>query len=263
MSTSVAALREILVEVTQAYADEAARRGELEPVRIAELIGRRDEPGEDFRVRVADAFAAAPQRRLTTAVHAGYARLKAENLRLLRRAADAGVRIRPWRGRGQPYAGSAEMISEVARTGVLHVFLTESGHGPGPADPGHPLCEPSEVRVDGFRLLHNDVFRAVHDIFGHAMSGAAMGPVGELRAARCHMALYSAVAHPVLFTEQVAQICWFFYGPHLRDASGRLPRPDEPGWIPPPARPYPPQKVFPCPPGLLQEFRAGLPKEDR
>lgn len=262
MSVAPARLRETLIEVAQAHADEAAVRGDAEPVRIEELVGRRDEPDEDFRRRVADAFTAAPWRHVTPAVREGYARMKAENLRLLHRAAGVGIRIRPWRGKGQPYAGSGEMIRELARTGTLHVFLTEAGHGPGGPEPDHPLCEPSEIRADGVRLLHNDVFRAVHDIFGHAMPGAAMGPVGELRAARCHMALYPASAHPVLFVEQVAQICWFFYGPHLRDAAGRLPAPDEPGWIPPPARPYPPQKVFPCPPGLLEEFQAGWAEEN-
>jgi hypothetical protein len=261
MSQAVTGLHEALVSVAQAYADDAARRGELEPIRIGELVRRRDVPDEGFRRRVADAFDVAPRRRPTTAVLAGYARLKTANLRLLRRAAEAGLRIRPWRGAGQPYTGSAEMIGELARTRTLYFFPTESGHGPESADPDHPMCAPSEVRVDGFRLLHNDVFRAVHDIFGHAMAGAGMGPVGELRAARCHMALYPSAAHPVFFTEQVAQVCWFFYGPHLRDTAGHLPRPQEPGWLAPPARPYPPQKVFPCPPGLLHEFRAGPPKE--
>jgi hypothetical protein len=93
------------------------------------------------------------------------------------------------------------------------------------------------------------------------MSGSSMGPAGEFRAARCHMAMYSAPAHPVLFTEQISQICWFFYGPHLADPSGRLPRRGEPGWIPPRRRPYPEQKVFACPPGYVDRFKASFLEE--
>jgi len=60
----------------------------------------------------------------------------------------------------------------------------------------------------------------------------------------------------VLFSEQISQICWFFYGPHLRTASGRLPERDEPGWVPPGERPYAEQKVFTCPPEFVARFKA-------
>jgi len=94
--------------------------------------------------------------------------------------------------------------------------------------------------VDGVQLCHNDVFRAAHDIFGHVVPGNSFSADGEFKASFCHMWLYSEDVHPVLFTEQIAQICWYFFGPH-RAAGGR-PR-------------YPKQKVFEFPRHYLDTFK--------
>jgi hypothetical protein len=69
------------------------------------------------------------------------------------------------------------------------------------------------------------------------------------------MALSSRETREVLFTEQFAQICWFYFGPHVRHEDGRLRRPGDPGYVPPRLRPYPEQKVFPAQPGELEAFR--------
>ncbi|HEU5111578.1 MAG TPA: crotonobetainyl-CoA--carnitine CoA-transferase [Micromonosporaceae bacterium] len=244
-----------LLAAAQALIDDRARRDELTWRSVAELGALAARPDEGFCREVADHFAAAPAREHGPALDRAYATLKAENLRQFRLALDAGIRVAPWLGTGQPYRGIADLTTRLRASGVLHVYLPRAGHGPGAATPDHPMCEPAGIRVDGVEFTHNDVFRAVHDLFGHVLYGASMGPVGEFRAAHGHMAMYSAAAHPVVFTEQVSQICWFFYGPHLRDASGRLPRRGDPDWTPPAERPYPPQKVFRCPPEFLDRFR--------
>ena len=117
----------------------------------------------------------------------------------------------------------------------------------------HLPAPPSFVTLDrqdptsrgGVELSHNDLLRVVHDVFGHVAFGYGFDPAGELAAAYCQMALSCADARPVLFAEQVAQTCWFFFGPHLRGPDGHIPRPGEPGYVPPHRRPYPEQKVFP------------------
>lgn len=193
---------------------------------------------------IADGFAAAPRLGYGASLAARYDRMKVENLTQFTAIEAAGIEVRPWLRPGQPYRDSAHLVRRVRATGVLFVFLTRDGHGPPGSTGFHPLREPSGLWVAGVELTHNDVFRAVHDAFGHVMFGHSFGPAGELLAAYCHMALYSDVARPVLFTEQVAQICWFFYGPHLRRADGQLRRPGEPGYVPPADRPYPEQKVY-------------------
>ncbi|WP_320066159.1 hypothetical protein [Micromonospora sp. RTGN7] len=215
-----------------------------------------DPPGpldENLALRIAAAYhrATGPPDRATLA---GYDRFKAENLAQLREASAAGIRVRPWRGPGQPYRDSAELRDRVRRSGTLAVYLTREGHGPGPVTAPHPLREPSPVTADGVVFTHNDVFRAVHDLFGHVMLGNSFGPRGEFRAAWGHLRMYSRQTHPVLFAEQVGQICWFFYGPHLLDAAGRPRSPSDPGYVPPSRRPYPEQKVTVLDRRLLEEF---------
>lgn len=209
---------------------------------------------EELGLRIAAAYdraAGAPDQ----ATLASYRRFKAENLAQYHAAVRAGIRVVPWRGRGQPYADSADLREQVHRTGTLAVYLTRDGHGPGPVKGSHPMREPSPVAVDGIVFTHNDVFRAVHDLFGHVLLGASFGPRGEFRATWCHLRMYPPEVHPVLFAEQIGQICWFFYGPHLLGADGRPRRPGDPDYLPPSRRPYPEQKVTRLDEHLFDEFR--------
>jgi hypothetical protein len=210
---------------------------------------------ERFCRDVAAVFDRAPLLDYDTELAERYHIFKSENLRQFEALTGAGLRVRPWRRQGQPYETSRELRESVLGTGTLYVYMTMSGHGPGDVTGFHPLREPAGVRIDGTEFTHNDIFRAVHDAFGHVAAGVGFGPRGEFVATCGHLRMYSDEVLPVLFTEQIGQICWFFFGPHLADGSGRLPRPGEPGHIPPARRPYPPQKVFPFPAGILGRFR--------
>ncbi|WP_225732134.1 MULTISPECIES: crotonobetainyl-CoA--carnitine CoA-transferase [unclassified Nocardia] len=204
---------------------------------IAALATYRLSWDEQFCHRVATYFEHAPRMAWEARLAERYARFKRENLRQYRMIVDSGIAVRPWLGEGQPYGGSAQLRQSVRADSVLYVYLTTTAHGPGPAAGDHPMLEPSGVVVDGVEFRHNDLFRAVHDIFGHVLSRSGFGPRGEFMAAFCHMGMYSAAVHPVVFTEHVAQICWYFYGPRAHE------------------RRYPPQKVFEYPPDYLDRFR--------
>jgi len=184
----------------------------------------------------------------------GYDRLKEENLRLYHRIRAEGIVIEPWLGGDQPYQNSAQLRADVRRTGRLRVFLTAHGHGPRSGTRRHPLRELSGVRAGSVEFRHNDLFRAVHDIFGHVMLEAGFGVKGEFLAAFCQLQMYPREVHSVVFTEQVGQICWFFRGPHLMRPDGSLPRSGQPGYVPPHSRPYPEQKVFAFPTRFLDAF---------
>ena len=170
-----------------------------------------------------------------------YARFTRETLRQYQTIVDAGYAVLPWQRPGVPYRDSTELCTAVRATRRVYVYLTRDGHGDGPPVGFHPLREPSGVVVDGVALAYNDVFRAVHDVFGHVMYGNGFSAAGEFRAAYGHMRMYSEAVHPVVFTEQVAQICWYFFGPHLDRGAPRR---------------YPDQKVLDCPPPLLADFKA-------
>jgi hypothetical protein len=106
------------------------------------------------------------------------------------------------------------------------------------------MCQPADVVIDGDNLLYNDLFRAVHDAFGHILHPNDFGIRGELRAAFAQARMHSEQAIHALFTETVGQICWFNYGPHMLDPDGKHIQSTDPAYLPPSARPFPEQKAF-------------------
>jgi hypothetical protein len=226
------------------------RRGRAPAGRLA---GLRATLGEDFGRRVAAYYESAPDR--SSELQSRYERFAACSLLQYRGLVQAGFRVRPWLRDGQPYSGFRQLRDQLRRSRTVHVFLTSAGHGPeAPAGP-HPLREPSGVVVDGVEFCHNDILRAVHDVFGHLLADAGFGPMGEFAAVYSQMRLYPPDLHDILFAEQVGQICWFFYGPHLSDRSGTLPGPGDAAYTPPPHRPYPQQKIVEFEAHFIDEFR--------
>ncbi|MDX8034149.1 crotonobetainyl-CoA--carnitine CoA-transferase [Lentzea sp. BCCO 10_0856] len=197
---------------------------------------------EDFCREVAEVYEHAPLFAPDPELAVGYEAFQQESRRQFESVVDSGIRVVPWRGAGQPYRDSADLRAQVRETGVLKLFLTSSGHGPGPSTAPHPLRRLSGVVADGVELTHNDVFRVVHDIHGHVLGGHGFGPRGEFLATRGHMSTFPEPAHTVLFTEQIGQICWFFYGPY--------------GHLPAPRRPYAEQKVFAYERRFLDHFHS-------
>lgn len=240
-----------LLAAAQRCCDRHSRRSVGHVARLGGLVAV---PDEAFCRDVADRFERAP-RVNDRALARRYRRLKRETLAQYEAICDAGISVEPWLEPGQPYRDSAQLVRKVRDTGTIHLFLTRDGHGPPGSAGFHPMREPSGVTVRGVELAHNDLFRVVHDIFGHVLFGNTFGLRGEFKAAYCQMALLSADARPVVFTEQVAQTCWFFFGPHLRDEAGRVRRLADHGYLPPYRRPFPEQKVFPAERRDLDAFR--------
>jgi hypothetical protein len=208
----------------------------------------------EYCTAVAEHYDRAPDRAADPELRRLYEVLAREVREQYASAVDAGISVRPWTGEGQPYRRSAELIGHVLGTGTIWLHPTDAAFGPPDADGTHPLRRPAGVRAGGLDLCHNDLLRVVHDLFGHVLHGAPFGPAGEFLATYGHMRLCSPEVGPVLFAEHVGQICWFYFGPHLRDRHGRLRRAGDPGYLPPERRPYPEQKVVAFPDDLLDRF---------
>lgn len=238
------------VEIAEGYLERRFRGREL---RVPD--DRSPNLDDGFCLRVAnwfDGLASAPE---DAGVRRLYLRMREEARSQYEAMLDAGVRVLPWTSPGQPYASARQMWDELDGDGVLRIYLTEAGHGPDERrDPANPLLEPCGVEVGGRPLLYNDLLRAVHDFFGHYLRRDHFTLRGELRAAFHHFGMFSAELHPVVFTEFVAQICWFYCGPHLADGNGLIPRRGTPGWSPPRRRPFPPQKVCRMPASFVEDF---------
>ncbi|MEV1114896.1 crotonobetainyl-CoA--carnitine CoA-transferase [Actinosynnema sp. NPDC049800] len=217
---------------------------------------------EGFCREVADVYDRAPTWALDSDLAHGYRVLQRVSAWQFALVLEHGIRVEPWRGAGLPYRESAELRRSVRETRVLKLHLTEDGHGSFPCPADHPMREPAGVEVDGVPLCHNDVFRVVHDVFGHVAFDQGFGPRGEFTATYLHSRMYPVSARAALFTEQIGQVCWFFYGPHLRDAAGALRSPGAPGYVPARDRPYPQQKVFAFDRRYLDRFDALFATEE-
>lgn len=124
-----------------------------------------------------------------------------------------------------PYGNPRNAILDVTENNHLWVFPTDSGFGSSDLDVSdNPLLAivPGE-KISGKPVRVNDIFRIVHDYFGHIKEGVGFRAVGEENAWRIHSAMYSPLARKAMTTETRGQNSWVNYGPHgeaNRKASG-------------------------------------------
>lgn len=112
-----------------------------------------------------------------------------------------------------PYNNSAEMFKDVNENKTLKIFSTLSGFGPEgitAQDKANNLLLEETTLTDknGKPLLANDVFRFVHDFFGHGTLGNSFGPIGEENAWNVHSRMYSPLARRAMTTETRGQNSW-------------------------------------------------------
>ena len=157
-------------------------------------------------------------------------------------------------------AGHQQMIADM-ENGTLKVLATESGFGNDATSKLNPMLAESRYQdVNGRVMLENDVFRAVHDTFGHGMRGNTFGPIGEYNAWLAHKEMYSPDARRIMTTETLGQNTYTNYGQHMRDVDGNLIKVGDPNYIKPADRPFAPQKVALMPEEIINV--AGTVVED-
>lgn len=112
-----------------------------------------------------------------------------------------------------PYpGGSKDVIKDIAENNHLFYFPTEQGYGSTDQQAtSHPMLQ--KVKVDGEEVPANDVFRIVHDYFGHVKEGHGFGPQGEENAWMTHKQMYSPEARKALTSETRGQNSWVNFGP--------------------------------------------------
>ena len=86
-----------------------------------------------------------------------------------------------------PYKKAADMMKDAAKSKFSVLSSAQTG--------GHPFFTNDE----------NNMFRAVHDFFGHAATGRGFDPHGEEAAFRSHYAMFSPKARPAMATETRGQ----------------------------------------------------------
>lgn len=194
--------------------------------RYMESVGRpyqRQEkyhPIDEGRAReVAQAFEEMPHAPDDPKVKASYAALVKETRDQYRALRESGVKIEPIPpGMADPYAATPRLAAkDVQENNHLWFFPTEQGFGTNPSGidlSKHPMMQRSGETMNGKPLLNNDLFRIVHDYFGHLKEGHGFRAAGEENAWRTHSLMYSDKARPAMTTETRGQNSWLNYGPH-------------------------------------------------
>ena len=111
------------------------------------------------------------------------------------------------------YKSSTDMISDLRDNKNMRVFSTEEGFGSdGITDAdraANPMLAPTNFKdKNGKPLLVNDIFRFVHDFFGHSKEGNSFGPLGEENAWDVHSRMYTPLARKAMTTETRGQNSW-------------------------------------------------------
>lgn len=167
---------------------------------------------------IADAYAAMKHDPNDPTVKAAYDALVKETLAQYQAIKKTGLKvdfIGP--GAADPYAAGPRMaIDDIRNNNHLHVFPTDSGFGSDASFDAadNPLMAMTDETVNGKRLRANDVFRIVHDYYGHGADGNGFRAAGEEAAWRAHAAMFSPEARRAMTSETRGQNSWVNYGPH-------------------------------------------------
>ena len=113
-------------------------------------------------------------------------------------------------------------MRELRANQTMGVFASEAGFGsdetvsstenPMLADTG--LTWPyGSLDGEPKRVLANDLFRAVHDAFGHGIEGAGFRYDGEENAWQAHIRLFTGSARAAITTETRGQNSWLNFWP--------------------------------------------------
>lgn len=140
---------------------------------------------------------------------------------------DAGYEFTFYDSESDPYDGNPfNAMRDLRATKSMAVYGTYDGYGTeGITDSeieNNPMLEDTGLRwkdQSGDRKLvtANDLFRAVHDAFGHGIEGSGFRARGEENAWQAHAKLFTGPALQALTSETRGQNSWLNYGPYAEN----------------------------------------------
>lgn len=167
--------------------------------------------------RIAAAYTAMKHEPQDPTVVAAYTALAEETTAQYQYVKATGIKIETiLPGQPDPYPNGPRDVLKDINAGHIWYFPTEGGFGSDASFDvsDNPLLEATdEVSDNGQKMVVNDLFRVVHDFFGHGLEGAGFGPRGEENAWQSHMRLFTASAVPAMTSETRGQNSWVNYGP--------------------------------------------------
>jgi hypothetical protein len=177
-------------------------------------------PVDETRARrIADAYEAMANDPADPQVRAAYDQMARETLAQWSVIKRSGLQVEFNAGGVDPYLDNPRnAILDVVNNNHMFVFSTEEGYGQTGISDAERAVNPMLAVVPGETwsgqpVLVNDVFRVVHDYFGHAKEGVGFRADGEENAWRSHAAMYTPLARQAMTSETRGQNSWVNYGP--------------------------------------------------
>ena len=184
------------------------------------------EVDENLGTRISQAYAEMEDAPTDPKVQEAYQSLIQQTEAQFQALEDAGYRFYFYDETNDPYDGNPfNAMRELRSNKTMAVFqTTPEGYGPEGTTfmvEANPLLKDSGRRwsfgsMDGPTrpVLVNDIFRAVHDTFGHGLEGAGFRARGEENAWQAHRKLYTGPAVGALTTETRGQNSYLNFGPN-------------------------------------------------
>jgi hypothetical protein len=194
----------------------AAKRYTERSRRVYEPLTEYAPINEDVARKIAAEFEIMEHRPDDPEVAAAYNAMIEETKDQYRDILDSGLKVQFIKGE-DPYGNPRNVILDVVNNNHMWVFSTVDGFG-SDADldvSDNPLLQATEFETaDGDPMLANDVFRVVHDYFGHIKNGVGFRARGEENAWQAHAAMYSPLARRAMTTETRGQNSYVNFGPN-------------------------------------------------
>jgi hypothetical protein len=205
-----------LTGVAHAY---AAERG-IQLRRQAEYV----QVDPERAARIAAAYDAMPHAPNDPRVKAAYADLIQQTTDQFHALEKAGYKFTFFDGATDPYKGNPwNAMRDLRANKRMAVYGTYDGYGTEGVTKGmiedNPMLADTGMRwPDQKGVMHpvlaNDLFRAVHDAFGHGLEGAGFRAQGEENAWQAHARMFTGDAVGAITSETRGQNSWLNYGPY-------------------------------------------------
>jgi len=190
----------------------------------------------DRAKRISDAYEAMPHTPEDPVVKDAYASLIKQTIDQYNALANAGYKF--WfidleKPENAAYSSSPwNALRDIRDNQQMGVFPTLAGYGTASEDNpsivaqgidtiNFPMLAETGIEwptggLDGpkTKVLANDLFRAVHDAFGHGLEGAGFRARGEENAWQAHVRLFTGSAVAAITSETRGQNSWLNYGPN-------------------------------------------------
>ena len=179
--------------------------------------------------RIAAAYDAMPHAPQDPKVREAYQNLIRQTLAQYNALAQDGYQFwftDPSRPDNEAYLSSPwNALRDIRANKQMGVFPTAGGFGSGATElnvEDNPMLEDTGLRwpvgspdsEQTAPVLANDLFRAVHDAFGHGLEGSGFRARGEENAWQAHVRLFTGSAVGAITSETRGQNSWLNYGPY-------------------------------------------------